>query len=227
MASAAPAEILNVVASGTRGIGELADKVDATTVSYVLCRIPIGSGSFKREKLVVLHLQMEACPPLKRGRINTKGAEVKRMLGDVNAVIQCTVPSELSLDSVLAALTRFVAADAGDVSIAKMKADYQAMIDAAGAGGGAGGAASKADGGIVLTRKTAVELGGVQGGAALKSVQVSVRRDGERARCTAMTARACPRHHSTSAASPGCHGRLQLVPLPGRRRRSRRERLRR
>lgn len=116
---------------------------------------------------------MEACPPLKRGRINTKGSDVKRTLGDVNAVLQFTTPAELTLDSVLASLGKIMASDAGDVSIAKMKADYQAMIDAHAAHGGAGGPGAKSDGGIVLSRKTAVELGGVQGGAALKSVQAS------------------------------------------------------
>ena len=118
---------------------------------------------------------MEACPPLKRGRINTKGAEVKRFLGDVNAVLQFSEPAEVSLDTVMAGLSRIMPSDAGDISIAKMKADYQAMIDSAGASGGSGAPIAKADGGIVLTRKTAVELGGVQGGSALKSVQVGHR----------------------------------------------------
>ena len=55
-----PTEILTVVSSGTKGITELAAYIDPSTVSYVLCRIPIGAGSFKREKLVVLHLQVAA-----------------------------------------------------------------------------------------------------------------------------------------------------------------------
>jgi hypothetical protein len=121
------------------------------------------------------------------------------VIGDLHLRLQFSEVSELSLDNVLMSLGRIIASDSGEVHIAQMKADYQvsyihrilierpphdtlfqyrflilswpqAMIDSA--VGGAGGPAAKSDGGIVLTRKTAIDLGvAVKGPAALKAVQ--------------------------------------------------------
>ena len=55
--------------------------------------------------------------------------------------------------------------DSGTFSIAKMKADYEAMIEKS--------RSAKSDGaaGVVLSRKTAAELGSVKAEAALKAVR--------------------------------------------------------
>lgn len=48
--------LLNVVGAGTKGISELASKLDPTTVTFALCRVVLGSGSLARDKCVCLHV---------------------------------------------------------------------------------------------------------------------------------------------------------------------------
>lgn len=40
---------------------QVPDYVDPESVSFALCRVPIGSGAFKREKFILLHYNLGAC----------------------------------------------------------------------------------------------------------------------------------------------------------------------
>ena len=42
-----------------------------------------GSGTFQRQKMLLLHLVPEGCPGIKRARMNAKKPDVKRALGEV------------------------------------------------------------------------------------------------------------------------------------------------
>lgn len=85
-AGAAPAaadmSILKVAACGAGGITELAGKLDPEVVTFALARVPLGSGTFARDKLVLLHVNSERCPPLKRGRINGRKGAVRAAIGE-------------------------------------------------------------------------------------------------------------------------------------------------
>jgi hypothetical protein len=63
--------LLNVVAAGTKGIDELATKVDPSTVTFALCRIVLGSGSLARDKCIGLHIS-----PGERSAVGTLPREV-------------------------------------------------------------------------------------------------------------------------------------------------------
>jgi hypothetical protein len=72
---------------------------------------------------------------------------------------------EVTLDHVLEEITKIMAADnTGSFSISKMKEDYEAMIEK-------GSKAKPTEAGVVLSRKTAAELGSVKAETALKAVK--------------------------------------------------------
>lgn len=163
--------LLNVVGAGTKGISELAAKLDPTTVTFALCRVVLGSGSLARDKCVCLHVNPETCPGIRRGRINGRKGDVRKALGEVNAELSFDDVSSVTLENVLSEMSKFMASDSGGagVSLAKLREDYEAMIAKASAAGGAGD--GKSSSGVALTRKTAAELGDVKADAALKAVR--------------------------------------------------------
>jgi len=159
-----------VVGAGSKGIAELGSKVQADTVTFALVRVPFGSGTFARDKCILLHVNSEACPPIRRGRINGRKADVRKALGDVHAELVLSDVAEVKLEHVLEELKKVIASDdsGASVSISKLKEDYEAMIaksDSAAEGAKAGA------GGVALTRKTAAELGNIKADQALKAVR--------------------------------------------------------
>jgi len=57
--------LLNVVGAGSKGIAELGSKVQADTVTFALVRVPFGSGTFARDKCILLHVNSGKCSPLR------------------------------------------------------------------------------------------------------------------------------------------------------------------
>lgn len=49
------AGLLNVVGAGPGGVNDLSARLDPSTVAFGLCRIPLGTGTFVREKFVLIH----------------------------------------------------------------------------------------------------------------------------------------------------------------------------
>lgn len=61
----APATNLKVVAAGSAGVDELKQYVDDSTVSFAVVKFEFGSGSFKRNKFLFLHVNGENCSAVK------------------------------------------------------------------------------------------------------------------------------------------------------------------
>jgi hypothetical protein len=149
------------------GVGEMARVVDEGTVQYGLCRFVLGSGSFRRNKLVFVHVQGESASAVKKGRLNTAKGDVKSAVGASHAEIQISTKEECTPEHFFETLSKVIKSDEmGEFSISKMKADYEAMIAAAGASGAGGDILSRAAG-----RKTAAEMGSVEASKALDAVK--------------------------------------------------------
>ena len=123
---------LTVSGCGSGGISEISSAVDPETITFGLVRVPVGSGVFKREKLVFLYFNLDSCSGIKRARLNTKKGEVKTALGEVAAEIAFADLSEVSLDNVLQQLGSVLRVDSseGGGTVSKMKARWAPRMHA-------------------------------------------------------------------------------------------------
>ena len=120
---------------------------------------------------------------LKRGKINARKTDVRKAVGEVTLELVLGAPAQASLEHVLAELLKVIPSDdsGATVSISKLREDYEAMAaasalaaKAAEAAAAAAAAAAPAGGaGVVLTRKTAAELGTVKADVALAAVRAA------------------------------------------------------
>lgn len=117
-----------VLAVGTGGVAELSAQLDDRTVSWALLRFQIGSGTFMRTKLVVLHCNGNAAPVMLRGWLNARSQEVLRLIGDVHATIEVQSASELSIDSVCERLLPLFNGDDLNYSAKDLHAEYEKMV---------------------------------------------------------------------------------------------------
>lgn len=147
-------DMLVRVPSEAGGVAEMQAHVDDSTVQYGIVRIGLGSGSFKRDKLIFVHVQGEHASAVKKGRLNTKKGDVKTAVGATHAEMQIESKGECTTDSFFEKLSKIIKIDdMGGFSIAKLKADYEAMIAAGGSKSGDILERAK-------SRKTAAEMGG-------------------------------------------------------------------
>jgi len=116
-----------VLGSGNGGATEMQQHVDANKVCWAVCQLDVGRGSFARRKVLFLHLNGEACPPLRRGRTNQHTrAVLERLrrnsaLGCFHASVEICTPAEVSSDALLQRVQPFfMADDLGDYSIEKV-----------------------------------------------------------------------------------------------------------
>lgn len=113
------AQALKVYSHGRGGGGleELRAAATESTVQWALHRIEIGSGVFKRTKLVAFVIHGGETPVVKKGRALSHSNEVVQMLGYVHATVEVESVAELTLDLLVEkAFSNFVAdvAEGGD-----------------------------------------------------------------------------------------------------------------
>ncbi len=144
----------------------MATKLDDTTVQFGLANFALGSGSFKRNKLVFVHVQGEKAGAVAKGRLNTLKGAVKECMGASHAEVQLYSADECTPEHFIEHLSKVIKVDdMGGFSISKLTADYEAMIASAGPAG-VPDALERA-----ATRKTAAEMGTVEGAKALEAVK--------------------------------------------------------
>ncbi|KAA0145774.1 hypothetical protein FNF29_08394 [Cafeteria roenbergensis] len=150
----------------TLGVTEMATKLDDTTVQFGLANFALGSGSFKRNKLVFVHVagregrrRGQGPPEHAQGRgEGVHGGSSRR-----GAALQ---RDECTPEHFIEHLSKVIKVDdMGGFSISKLTADYEAMIASAGPAG-VPDALERA-----ATRKTAAEMGTVEGAKALEAVK--------------------------------------------------------
>ena len=172
-------EAISTQCCGDGGVEELAKQLpDPSLPCFGMLRLSVGAGTFAREKTVLVSFAPEACSGIKRAKAAAKKNDVKRLIGDVHAEWAVGVAADLNVGAMLEAV-KHIAADTASAafSIAKMKADYEAMIASSkaaggGRGGGGGGARAPVDLKSATGRLTAAEMAvKVPSHAALKAVR--------------------------------------------------------
>ena len=120
----APTDLV-VAGCGTGGIAEIAEHVATDNISFGIARVPVGSGTFKREKMVFFFFNLDSCPGIKRAKLAAKKGDIKKAMGDVAAEIAFSDVSEVTLDRVLGELGSLFRVDAGEEGggvVSKLKA---------------------------------------------------------------------------------------------------------
>lgn len=160
---------IRCVGAGSGGVEEMRAKLNEGTVQWGLLRFSIGSGTFQRNKMLLIHFNGDSCSGLNRAKLNSHGDKAKAAFGDTNAKLTMGEASECDLDNIFQETkATFGADDIGNFSIGDMKADYEKMLTSTRAkaieamlAGGDGDAPK---------RKTAKEMG-VTGEKALELVR--------------------------------------------------------
>lgn len=112
-----------LLGAGCGGVEEMAGLLDESTVQWALIRIRLGSGSFRRQKLIFLHINGADCPAVQRGHLNSHTADVQKLLRGADgesfhASLEVTHSSEVTTEELLARVgSCFVADDLGNHSV--------------------------------------------------------------------------------------------------------------
>lgn len=115
---------LEVRATGAGGVEELARHLDSSAVSWALLRFQVGSGTFARMKLVVVHCNGADAPVMLRGWLKERVHEVVPLFGDVHANVVVARPQELTVEFLCERLLPLFAADNIEYSLQALRADY-------------------------------------------------------------------------------------------------------
>lgn len=101
-------------------------------VYYALLRFTFGSGTFKRDKLLLLQLPSENYSTIAKARVMGRRGEIKRILGDTHAELSIENHDDITVDYVLERIKHIAAENVGTsaVSIKQMKEEYEAMLQA-------------------------------------------------------------------------------------------------
>eukprot|EP01062_Namystynia_karyoxenos_P070070 TRINITY_DN65456_c0_g1_i1.p1 TRINITY_DN65456_c0_g1~~TRINITY_DN65456_c0_g1_i1.p1 ORF type:complete len:447 (+),score=192.61 TRINITY_DN65456_c0_g1_i1:92-1342(+) len=131
-------------------IDNMRGALDPEKVQFALVQFPIGSGSFQRNKMLMLEWAGSACPPMRRARHVQKKGEVGKLFGHTHAALTLSDPRECSIEHCLKELKGIFVSDSGQFSAAAMKAEIEKAI----------ARAQRAEvGGSVRGRKTAKDMG--------------------------------------------------------------------
>jgi len=112
------------LAAGSGGVDELQAALDDTAVCWALLRIGLGSGAFRRHKLLFLHFNADGCPAVARGRLNARTAAVQSFLRGCadkegfHASLELTQAADVTREEIWSRIHRcFVSDDLGEVSV--------------------------------------------------------------------------------------------------------------
>lgn len=120
---------LRVVGAGSGGVEEMAAFMDESTVQWGLLRFTIGSGTFKRNKAILVHFNGEKASGVVKAKLNRNTPEVAKLFGDTAAKLTMEEAVEVTLDNVLKLTSKLFTADSHmDISIADIKSDYEQML---------------------------------------------------------------------------------------------------
>ena len=69
-------------------------------VQWGLLRFSIGSGTFQRDKMLLIHFNGDSCSGLQRAKLNSHGDKARSAFGDTNAKLTMGEKSECELDNI-------------------------------------------------------------------------------------------------------------------------------
>mmetsp|Transcript_101144 Transcript_101144/g.291188 ORF Transcript_101144/g.291188 Transcript_101144/m.291188 type:complete len:529 (+) Transcript_101144:73-1659(+) len=127
--------VLEVIGRGSGGVEEMARKLRNDEVLWAMLRFELGTGSFTRTKIVLVHFNADGCPPLKRSKMNALTNQIKERLRDgqesfgFQACLQFNNSAEVTVENVLRKARNFFVVDhVGDYSTAWVLRKYGEQI---------------------------------------------------------------------------------------------------
>lgn len=97
--------------------------LDEQKVQLMLLKLPLGDGSFIRNKFVAIHNIGAQCPAVKRSKLNAKLQEAMKTIGVSENILEVSVPSELSLELIITRMEKLFVSDKGEVDVASLRSD--------------------------------------------------------------------------------------------------------
>eukprot|EP01059_Diplonema_ambulator_P032053 TRINITY_DN6097_c0_g1_i2.p1 TRINITY_DN6097_c0_g1~~TRINITY_DN6097_c0_g1_i2.p1 ORF type:complete len:371 (+),score=157.94 TRINITY_DN6097_c0_g1_i2:47-1159(+) len=125
--TAKPGELV-VDGMGNGMMDDMAEYVDNSKIQFGLVKIPIGSGTFTRNKMINVVWAGEECPPLKRAKAMQKAGEVAKLFGATHATYNISQKSECNLDAAVKELKSVFVTDSGNFSTAQLRAEMEKRI---------------------------------------------------------------------------------------------------
>eukprot|EP00854_Cymbomonas_tetramitiformis_P004768 gene4768-5830_t len=117
---------------GVGGIEEMSDHMEDNTVMFGMLRFVFGKGKFQRTKYVLVHLNGEGTPVVKRGRYNAMRGEAEAELGQCHSDVQIMGVEEFTVDNVLETLYKNSVnddnIDSSGFSLETLKKDMEEMV---------------------------------------------------------------------------------------------------
>mmetsp|Transcript_47984 Transcript_47984/g.104421 ORF Transcript_47984/g.104421 Transcript_47984/m.104421 type:complete len:570 (+) Transcript_47984:59-1768(+) len=120
----APTQVLSLLGSGCDGVDEMQALLDDRSVLWAILRFELGSGSFRRQKMVFMHINGEECPAMKRGRANAFTSQAQRLLAGgedsegFHASVEVTQKDEVTSEKLMERIRSFfVEDDLGDIMV--------------------------------------------------------------------------------------------------------------
>jgi len=124
-----------LIGAGDAGIDEMRPFVQETQVQWALLRFELGEGSFKRQKVLFVHINSDGCPALARGRANQLTGDVKSVLrGEggqdaIHASVEVKRRDELRAEVLLERVARYFITDSGaEYSVQWMLKEYERQL---------------------------------------------------------------------------------------------------
>jgi hypothetical protein len=121
---------LKVIGCGAGGVDEMHEHLSEATVQWGLLRFQIGSGTFKRNKMLMIHFNGHNCPGPARAKLNRNAPKVEQAFGHIAQKLDLSEIAEAGLDNILELTKKTLIGDAlgSDFSLGSMKAEYESMI---------------------------------------------------------------------------------------------------
>eukprot|EP00760_Papus_ankaliazontas_P007981 PhM_4_TR13631/c0_g1_i1/m.13221 len=124
-----PPSKIRCVARGSDSVDHMGASIKDDLVQFCLVKIPLGSGTFKRNKIIHLHSIGSSCGPVKRGKHNAELPKVLELFGPTHAGMEIHSAEETKLESILTKLQKAFVSDDGTFSIQQLKEEYTRRIE--------------------------------------------------------------------------------------------------
>eukprot|EP01063_Lacrimia_lanifica_P008224 TRINITY_DN1530_c0_g2_i1.p1 TRINITY_DN1530_c0_g2~~TRINITY_DN1530_c0_g2_i1.p1 ORF type:complete len:825 (+),score=420.85 TRINITY_DN1530_c0_g2_i1:72-2546(+) len=124
-------DLLLVDGRGTSVLDEVAEFLDDEKVQFILTQMPLGSGTFKRNKWLFLTYVGEKVKMMTKAKHVQKSGAVSEIFGSTHASLTLTQRDQVNLEYVLESLKHVFVADDGTFSIAALREEITRNVEQA------------------------------------------------------------------------------------------------
>eukprot|EP01063_Lacrimia_lanifica_P026049 TRINITY_DN3436_c0_g3_i1.p1 TRINITY_DN3436_c0_g3~~TRINITY_DN3436_c0_g3_i1.p1 ORF type:complete len:517 (+),score=249.87 TRINITY_DN3436_c0_g3_i1:46-1551(+) len=122
---------LKIDGTGQGMMDDMQEVLDDAKVQFSLVKIPVGSGTFARNKMIYMEWVGENVPAMKRAKQVQKGQELKSLFGHTHASYSMSTKEQCTLDECAKELKSVFVTDSGTFSTSQIKAELEKRIAAA------------------------------------------------------------------------------------------------